>query len=333
MSFANKQLAVLNETIGGSIQEMNGDRMVQFSNQKGNGSIYGTELSAGMTYLEYDLKASENILFSFGSERSPELFFIYCSKGELIYKLGNGKGDGAIAALQTAILGGMSSLLSIEIADGANAKFAVIRVPKIEADSGSVKDLQLNRQVFDRFLKNEDYINYIGSFNLKIREQLNQIPSIQEKGVIRSLLVKGIVHFTLALEILQYDTDENNKSMGNTKLVKRELLRIAEASKEIREAPEYPFSIAYLSRKYALSPSKLQEGFKLIHGSTVTNFIKSVRVEAAERLIKHSDMNISEVVYSVGFTSRSYFSKIFKQRFNCSPKYYQEHCNSRSVAV
>lgn len=331
MSFANKQLAALNETLGGSIQELNSDRMVQFSNKKGSGSIYGTELGSGMTYLEYNLEASEKINFDFGNQNSTELFFIYCSKGDLQYQLNTKKGT--ITALQTAILGGASASLSIGIPDGVEAKFAVIRVPKIEADSSSEKDLQLNKQVFDRFLKDEKTIDYIGSFNLKIKEQLKQISSIREKGVVRSLLVKGIVHFTLALEILQYDTDENNKLLGNTKLVKRELLRIEEAGKEIQATPEYPYSIDYLSRKYALSPSKLQEGFRLIHGSTVTNFIKRVRVEAAERLIKHSDMNISEVVYSVGFTSRSYFSKIFKQRFNCSPKYYQEHCNLGSLEV
>ncbi|RXJ44361.1 helix-turn-helix domain-containing protein [Gelidibacter gilvus] len=35
-------------------------------------------------------------------------------------------------------------------------------------------------------------------------------------------------------------------------------------------------------------------------------------------------MNISEIVYSVGLSSRSYFCRIFKKRFKCSPKLYQQ---------
>ena len=77
----------------------------------------------------------------------------------------------------------------------------------------------------------------------------------------------------------------------------------------------------------------LQEGFKLMHGTTVSDYIRAVRVEKAEELIKTSDLNISEVVYSVGFTSRSYFSKIFRQKYNCSPKEYKVHQQLMSLSA
>ena len=80
-----------------------------------------------------------------------------------------------------------------------------------------------------------------------------------------------------------------------------------------------------------MSPAKLQEGFKLLHNRTVSDFIRNVRVETAEHLIKTTDLNISEIVYTVGLTSRSYFSKIFKQKYKCSPKYYQD--NQSAVGV
>ena len=92
----------------------------------------------------------------------------------------------------------------------------------------------------------------------------------------------------------------------------------------IENYPDRQFSIAELRRKSGLSPSKLQEGFKLMHGTTVTDYIREVRVIKAEELIKNTDLNISEVVYSIGFTSRSYFSKIFRKKFNCSPKQYKD---------
>lgn len=48
---------------------------------------------------------------------------------------------------------------------------------------------------------------------------------------------------------------------------------------------------------------------------------------------KEKIVNISEIVYSIGLTSRSYFSKIFKEKYNCSPKYYQEHQNALAVTA
>lgn len=68
-----------------------------------------------------------------------------------------------------------------------------------------------------------------------------------------------------------------------------------------------------------------------MEGTTVTNFIRNERLILAEELIQTSDMNISEIVYSIGFTSRSYFSKIFRNKFNCTPKAYL--MNIRNVSL
>jgi AraC-like DNA-binding protein len=36
-------------------------------------------------------------------------------------------------------------------------------------------------------------------------------------------------------------------------------------------------------------------------------------------MLKNTDLNISQIVYSIGFSSRSYFSKIFKEKYDISP--------------
>lgn len=329
MTFARKHLAELNASLGGSIQQFSLDRILQFHNTIGHGTIIGVPLSADMTYLQYELNASEEVEFVYDFAR-PQLCFVYCSQGSISYKMGDGT-HGKIDELQTAILGG-STDMQLTSMGGKTSKFSVIAVSYLQKTDESIgQELELNRQLFERFSGEEkSSFRYIGTLNLRIREQLAQIDSvIHKRGLTRTLLLKGIVHFTLALEIQQFDRDERERAKPATSLTKRELLRIEEASKEIETTPEFAYSIAYLSRKYALSPSKLQEGFKALYGTTATNYIKSKRVEAAERLIRNTDMNISEVVYSVGFTSRSYFSKIFKNRFNCSPKHYQERCKER----
>ena len=109
------------------------------------------------------------------------------------------------------------------------------------------------------------------------------------------------------------------------------MLRIEEAVNAIKRKPEFPYTVTDLSKEYGLSPTKLQEGFKVMEGTTVTNFIRNERLILAEELIQTSDMNISEIVYSIGFTSRSYFSKIFRNKFNCTPKAYL--MNIRNVSL
>lgn len=91
----------------------------------------------------------------------------------------------------------------------------------------------------------------------------------------------------------------------------------------IKENPQEIYTIRMLCEKTGLSPLKLQEGFKVLCGRTVIDFIRHVRLNTAERFIRTSDMTIAEVIYAVGFTSRSYFSKIFKNKYGYSPKQYQ----------
>jgi AraC-like DNA-binding protein len=44
-----------------------------------------------------------------------------------------------------------------------------------------------------------------------------------------------------------------------------------------------------------------------------------VRLKKARHLLLHSELNISEIAYEVGFSSPAYFSTAFKNHFSMSP--------------
>ncbi|EDP94776.1 helix-turn-helix transcriptional regulator [Kordia algicida OT-1] len=114
-----------------------------------------------------------------------------------------------------------------------------------------------------------------------------------------------------------------SKLENNTSLKDDELTKIVSLIATIEENPQELYTISMLCEMTRLSPAKLQEGFKILCDRTVIDFIRYVRLTAAEKLIRTTDMSIAEIIYSVGFTSRSYFSKIFKNKYGDSPKQYQ----------
>ena len=126
-----------------------------------------------------------------------------------------------------------------------------------------------------------------------------------------------------AKQVEQFTIDMVEGGTQSTTLLKKELETIREISDFIQNYPELPYSINSITSKTGLSPSKLQLGFKFMHSLTLGDYIRLVRLKKSEALIRTSDLNISQVVYSIGFTSRSYFCKIFKKQFGCSPKAYQ----------
>lgn len=68
-----------------------------------------------------------------------------------------------------------------------------------------------------------------------------------------------------------------------------------------------------------LSYHQLYRGLKEATGESPSRFIRRVRVERAAELLRARAGNVSEVAYSVGFESLSYFSRAFTERFNVAP--------------
>ena len=52
---------------------------------------------------------------------------------------------------------------------------------------------------------------------------------------------------------------------------------------------------------------------------TVNDYIKEYRLKRALTMLTSEDKNVSEVVYALGLSSRSYFSKIFKEKYGIPP--------------
>lgn len=326
----------LHQEFGGQLKADQNEFLLELDNELVEGKISGMAFKGNISYISYDVVFAQDLKLVFHSSNSQPLYFVYCSEGELTHAFGDSGSRTDIQNFQTGIFSNASAEANVFTFikdEPCHTTFIAVNT-KNPVDSDQKND-QINyelKRIFDAKQANGQF-GYVSSFNLKIEEQIRQLGAVSQTGIVRRLLTKGIVHMILAMEVQQHSMDVKNLSENNGTLTKSEMETIKELSEFIKNYPELQYSLKYLSNKSGLAPSKLQEGFKLLHDRTVTDYIRNVRVEAAENLIKTTDMNISEVVYSIGLTSRSYFSKIFKEKYNCSPKYYQDHQNTLAVTA
>lgn len=75
-----------------------------------------------------------------------------------------------------------------------------------------------------------------------------------------------------------------------------------------------------LAQAVDLSQSQLYRKVKALTGDTPNSFIRNIRLKKGMELLKTTDLNVSEVAYSVGFNDPNYFSKTFHKLFGKSPK-------------
>jgi DNA-binding response OmpR family regulator/nitrogen-specific signal transduction histidine kinase len=85
---------------------------------------------------------------------------------------------------------------------------------------------------------------------------------------------------------------------------------------------ETELNMHYLAQTLAMSRSTFFRKIKAITGTTGKEFVDSIRLKKAAELLIHSEMNISEVAYTIGHSNPQYFSKWFKAFYKVSPSEY-----------
>ncbi|MGI6231596.1 MAG: substrate-binding domain-containing protein [Prevotella sp.] len=74
-----------------------------------------------------------------------------------------------------------------------------------------------------------------------------------------------------------------------------------------------------LAAELGLSRVQVYRKVKQITGMTLVDFLRVSRLQRAKMLLQTTDKTVSEVAFSVGFSSPSYFTTCFKQQFGMYP--------------
>lgn len=73
-----------------------------------------------------------------------------------------------------------------------------------------------------------------------------------------------------------------------------------------------------------LSPQHMTSVFKENTGMTVGQYIKKMRLDFSYSLLKKTDMSLSEIADSSGYTDENYWAKVFKKEYGSTPSEYRK---------
>lgn len=79
-----------------------------------------------------------------------------------------------------------------------------------------------------------------------------------------------------------------------------------------------------LERRFAVSKYHLQREFKRYIGLSPNQFVASLRIARAKRLLQHSDLSVAEIALGTGFDNVSHFINLFKKQENATPLAYRK---------
>ncbi|MDR1416121.1 MAG: response regulator [Prevotellaceae bacterium] len=86
---------------------------------------------------------------------------------------------------------------------------------------------------------------------------------------------------------------------------------------------EESLSLEYVASETAISKMQLYRKIKELTDQTPTEFIRAIRLEHAERLLKTTNKTVQEIMYCCGFNNKAYFYREFSKKYQLTPKEYR----------
>ena len=111
--------------------------------------------------------------------------------------------------------------------------------------------------------------------------------------------------------------DKQFEGSSRVYLNRRDML--AEAIIFIEKDMKDKMSVKDIASKVYLSPNYFRKVFKEVTGLTPIDYINSIRISKARKLLAEGKMSITEVAETVGINDLNYFSRLFNSMVGCSP--------------
>lgn len=154
------------------------------------------------------------------------------------------------------------------------------------------------------------------SINAKMRGVIMDIVNCEFEGHLKKLYTKAKIIELLTLQLVQFEEVPGTLSM----LKRTDADKMSLVKDIIIRNPEQSLSLSYLARAVGTNEQYLKRHFKIMFGSTVFNYILSVKMERAKQMLLEGKYKIADIARTSGYKHATHFSNAFKKYFGYSPK-------------
>lgn len=122
----------------------------------------------------------------------------------------------------------------------------------------------------------------------------------------------------LLIEIIRHKSESLN-----TTVEKQD--RITQILSYLRQNYAEHIVLEDLAAKFYVSPYYLCREFKYYTNSTIIQYVNTLRVTRAQRILMETDKSITDISIEVGFSNITHFERVFKSIVGITPSKYRKH--------
>jgi len=126
--------------------------------------------------------------------------------------------------------------------------------------------------------------------------------------------------FDLLLQFFRRVEELEHREIGRPALTDADRNRVDLVRQTLELRFAEPLNMTQLARMAGVNESKLSDLFKARFGATVFEFLHKVRMERAQRLLRETDLPVTEIAMDVGYEHPANFATAFKRNFGTTPR-------------
>nr|WP_321413489.1 AraC family transcriptional regulator [uncultured Allomuricauda sp.] len=317
-----------------NVEEDNNEHCLRIPEKLGSGFIKGTHFENGVGVLEFDCQLKKELVLEYKKGLVHPLKLVFNRESTIFHQFDETDRNHEIQRLENAII------------SSTPHNNHIFKLPPNQPIC--VYSLEINRKLFEEKISefvsemNEDLMDLFRDVNgtqlfyhkshysLEIAKFIEEFTECDLTDFMKTVYQEGKAYEILSHQLQQYLDDLNGASKHKI-LRQATLAKIEKAAEIIHDELNRMDNIVSLAKRVGLNQTTLQIGFKRLYNVSVNEYIRNYRIEKTKEFLENTDMNITEISYKVGINSRSYLSKLFKEKYNITPKeYYNQMKNGNS---
>ncbi len=116
-------------------------------------------------------------------------------------------------------------------------------------------------------------------------------------------------------------------SVGKPTRIERDVRRMQQISTYVMGHYVHPIALEDIAAEVGMNRSAFCSYFKRNKGMTFSQFVSEYRLNTARELLKHSQKQVTEICFMVGFNDLPHFVRVFTKAMGMSPLKYRKHFN------
>ncbi|GEM_PF-161079 len=171
------------------------------------------------------------------------------------------------------------------------------------------------------------------ALNRLLRDEIHAVYHIQEEHPVLAETRARIKIEEMLLAICEEALRVPEEDTPSLTSSNETYLKIKQACAYITENCDRDLSQADVAQLSGFSTYYFSRVFKKYANESFSEFLNRSRIRKAVRLLRVSDVPVTEIAFSAGFQSISNFNKVFRSTLGCSPLEYRKLYNSEHLTL